>query len=105
MIACIIEFGVKPGMEARHQELVAGLMPEAEAFDGFISKETFDSRNTPGKLITVSYWRDAERLEAWMRHAPHVATIREGKARVLSHYSILVAEVTRDLKWRAREPA
>jgi heme-degrading monooxygenase HmoA len=101
VIACIIEFGVKPGMEARHQELLAGLMPEAEAFSGFISKETFDSRNNPGKLITVSYWKDKEALDGWMRHAPHRKAIVEGKTKVFSHYSILVADVTKDLRWRS----
>ncbi len=100
-VACIIEFGVRPGMEARHQEILAALMPEAERFDGFVSKETFDSRNHPGKLITVSYWRDKDALAGWMRHPPHRAAIAEGKARVFSHYSIMVADVTRDVQWKA----
>jgi hypothetical protein len=36
-----------------------------------------------------------------MRHAPHRKAIVEGKTKVFSHYSILVADVTKDLRWQS----
>ncbi|MSQ73915.1 MAG: antibiotic biosynthesis monooxygenase [Betaproteobacteria bacterium] len=101
MIACIIEFGVKPGAEEEHQAILKELMVEVATIDGFISKETFDSRNNPGKVITVSYWRDALALDAWMKNKPHVRAIPIGKRRLFTHYHIQIAEVLRDNVWQA----
>ena len=57
MIVCVIEYAVEPGMEARNIEMVQMLLPVVAEIDGFISKETFDSRNNPGKILTISILR------------------------------------------------
>lgn len=101
MIACIIEFGVRPGMEARHQELLLPLLDGVQEVDGFISKETFDSRNTPGKIITVSYWRDGEAMAAWMKDRDHITAMVAGKKEVFTHYWIQISEVQREYSWEA----
>lgn len=104
MIVCIIEFGVRPGLEARHQGIVAELLDEVVKIDGFLSKETFDSRNVPGKLITISYWRDEASLQRWMTNAVHRLAIPVGKREIFSHYGIQIAEVKRVNNWNSPNP-
>ena len=101
MIVCLIEFGVRPGMEEANVQTVQELLKEVAKIDGFLSKETFESKNESGKLLTVSYWRDAESLRAWMTNVPHMAGMRRGKKEIYSHYTIRVAEIQRENIWRA----
>lgn len=103
MIACIIEFGIKPGKEEKRDNLLEVLIPEAKTLDGFISKETFESHDNPGKIITISYWKDETALEEWMENAKHRAAIDAGKGEILSEYDIRIAEVQRSYEWEAEE--
>lgn len=104
MLVCIIEFGTLPGMEERNKALVTELLVHARRLDGFISKESFTSRDTPGKVITLSYWRDAASLQAWMRDPEHRKAIPRGRGELFSHYTIQIAEIASDKQWqRAHE--
>jgi heme-degrading monooxygenase HmoA len=98
MLACIIEFGTVPGKEDRRRELVAEMLIEAATIEGFISKETFKSLDTD-RVITLSYWDDAEALKRWMRNAQHRIAIPEGKNELFSHYTIQLADVTSEKTW------
>ena len=100
MLVCIIEFGTLPGMAERNKELVTNLLVHARQHDGFISKETFVSRDNPDKVVTMSYWRDAEALRLWMRHEEHLKTIPIGRNELFSHYSIQVGEIVTNKNWR-----
>ncbi len=104
MIACIIEFGIREGAEAERDRLVADLMASVVTIDGFISKETLVSRDKPGKLVTLSYWRDEEALRVWVRHPSHVRAVLTGKRGVFSYYSIQVSAVQRDINWAYKMP-
>ena len=104
MIVCIIEFGVRVGLETQHQRIVSELLDEVAKIDGFISKETFDSRNVPGKIITISYWRDELSLQRWMTNAVHRRAIPIGKRELFTHYTIQIAEVKRDNQWASTKP-
>ena len=99
MIICLSEFGVKPGMEQRNIETVTELMKEVAKIDGFMGKETYTGRNDPGKIMTVSYWRDADALRAWMRNKEHLDGMKLGKAEIYSHYTIRIAELQRERTW------
>ena len=105
MLVCIIEFGTLPGMAERNGALVRELLVHAREHDGFISKESFTSRENPDKVVTMSYWRDAESLRAWMLHEQHRKTIPVGRNELFSHYSIQVAEIVSDKNWRKPEAA
>ncbi len=105
MIACIIEFGVKPGQEARHLELLEPLLTAVQDVDGFVSKETFESRNIEGKIITISYWRDRDAMAAWMKDRDHIVAMVGGKNEVFSHYNIQIAEIEREYSWHAEARA
>jgi heme-degrading monooxygenase HmoA len=100
MLMCVIEFGTVPGQEDRNRALVTELIEEAKTIDGFISKETFLSRDNPGKVVTISYWRDEDALRAWMRHERHRQVIPLGRQELFTHYTIQIAEVKREKEWR-----
>ena len=64
MIAVIFE--VWPG-EGRHDEyldIAAELRPLLDGIDGFISIERFASLSEPGKILSLSFWRDEEAVAA-----------------------------------------
>ncbi|VTU20774.1 antibiotic biosynthesis monooxygenase family protein [Variovorax sp. RA8] len=103
MLICIIEFKVLPGMEQRNREMVAQLLVAAAKIDGFVSKESFLSRDNEGKLISLSYWRDAEALRAWMRDADHRRAIPIGKNELFQSYTIQIAELVREKVWTRQE--
>ena len=95
MIVCIIEFGVRPGQEAEHQRLLAELLAKVATIDGFVSKEAFQSRSDPAKVITISLWRDQAALDRWNADPDHIAAMAAGKT-IFSRYRIQVAEIQRD---------
>ncbi len=95
MIACIIEFGVRPGQEAEHQRLLALLLAKVSTIDGFISKEAFQSRSDPAKVITISMWRDADALARWNADPEHIEAMTAGRT-IFSHYRIQISEVQRE---------
>jgi heme-degrading monooxygenase HmoA len=101
MIACIIEFGVKAGRDADRKRLLAELLLEVERLPGFLSKQTFEDVDNPGRRITISYWQDADSLRSWMRNAAHIKAISLGKREILSHYNIKVAVIERETDWTA----
>jgi len=99
MIACIIEFSIRPGMEASHRETLDPLLKEVESVPGFISKETFDSRQRPGRLLTISYWESREAIRTWMANANHRQSMLVGKREIFSDYTIRIASVERAYEW------
>lgn len=101
MIACIIEFGIRKGMETRHRALLEPLLREVESIAGFVSKETFESPAQPGRLVTISYWESREAMKAWMENTNHRRTMVAGKREVFSHYAIRIAEIERAYEWTA----
>ena len=49
MLVCVIEFGTRLGMEERTRALLAEMLVEAGKVDGFVSKESFLSKDPPAK--------------------------------------------------------
>ena len=96
MIAVIFEVTPREGMADRYFDLAAELRPELEGVDGFLSVERFESRSTPGKFLSLSFWRDAEAVAAWREHAGHRQAQASGKAELFADFRIRVAEVGRD---------
>ena len=47
-----------------------GLNAELQGIDGFISIERCESLAEPGKLLSLSFWRDEAAVAAW-RARPH----------------------------------
>jgi heme-degrading monooxygenase HmoA len=105
MMAVIFE--VWPADERRDSYLdhAARLRPELEKIDGFISVERFQSLTEPGKILSLSFWRDEAAVAAWRNHLGHRATQAAGRGGIFSDYRLRVAAVVRDygLKDRRQE--
>ena len=60
MIAVIFEVEPAQGDPKPYLDIAATLIDELKAIDGFISVERFQSLSTPGKLLSLSFWRDED---------------------------------------------
>lgn len=96
MIAVIFEVEPVEGRGHEYFDLAAELKPELEAIDGFLSVERFESLTTPGRYVSLSFWRDEDAVKRWHEHADHRAAQEAGKAGIFARYRIRVAEVLRD---------
>lgn len=105
MIAVIFELEPHNDAAARYFELAAGLKPELETIDGFISVERFESLARPGRFLSLSFWRDEEAVQRWREHPGHRQAQQEGRGSVLAGYRLRVAAVLRDYGLEQREQA
>jgi heme-degrading monooxygenase HmoA len=105
MIAVIFE--VWPADRPAYLGLAAELAPRLRQIDGFLSIERFESLAEPGKLLSLSFWRDEEAVAAWRGLEAHRAAQARGRAGVLADYRLRVAAVVRDygMEGRAEAPA
>ena len=62
MIAVIFEVWPHPEYRGPYLDLAAELRPHLAGIDGFISVERFESLTEPGKLLSLSIWRDEAAL-------------------------------------------
>jgi heme-degrading monooxygenase HmoA len=105
MIAVIFE--VWPNERGHYLDLAASLRPLLDGIDGFISIERFESLAEPGKLLSLSFWRDEDAVKAWRTLEQHRAAQAQGRASILRDYRLRIAHVVRDygLTDRAQAPA
>jgi len=96
MIAVIFEVRPAPGREADYLAMAAALREELERIDGFVSVERFRSITDPGKLLSLSVWRDEAAVVAWRSQAKHRAAQQAGRSGVFADYRLRVAAVLRD---------
>ena len=93
MIAVIFEVTMKDGKADAYFDLAASLKPDLEAIDGFVSVERFASTTTPGKYVSLSFWRDEAAITAWRDHPEHGLAQARGKEEIFSDFRIRVASV------------
>ena len=105
MIAVIFEVWPAEGERQHYLDLPAALRADLEGMDGFISFERFQSLTDPGKLLSLSFWRDEEAVRAWRNRPPHRATQAKGRAGVFADYRLRVAGVLRDYGMAERAEA
>ncbi len=107
MIAVIFELTPAEGRRQEYLDLAAGLRAELDKADGFISIERYESLTTPGKMVSLSFWRDQEAVRRWRNVQMHREAQAKGRSGIFSAYRLRVAEVTRDysLADRAQAPA
>lgn len=105
MIAIIFEVTPKDGMTEPYLDMAAEMRPLAESIDGFVSVERFQSLTTPGKLLSISIWRDEAAVEEWRKLAQHRRAQTLGRERLFADYRLRVAAVIRDYGMVARDQA
>lgn len=105
MIAVIFEVWPAEGERRRYLDLAAALRSDLQSTDGFISVERFESLTEPGKLLSLSFWRDEEAVRAWRNRPPHRTTQAKGRAGVFADYRLRVAGVLRDYGMAERAEA
>lgn len=107
MIAVIFEVWPAEGQKQAYLDLAGELRKELEAVDGFISVERFESLYEPGKMLSLSFWRDEDAVTAWRNHARHRNTQAKGRSGIFADYRLRVAQVERDygLDQRSQAPA
>lgn len=106
MRAVIFEVLPAPGQKDAYLATAAALRPLLESVDGFISIERFESLSTPGKLLSLSFWRDEDAVARWRQLEAHRAAQHAGRAGIFADYRLRVAAVVRDygLHERAQAP-
>ncbi len=105
MIAVIFEVWPAAGEREHYLDIAADLRPLLSDIDGFISVERFESITEPGKILSLSIWRDEEAVTAWRALGPHRAAQLAGRESVFRDYRLRVAHVLRDYGMDAREEA
>jgi heme-degrading monooxygenase HmoA len=107
MIAVIFEVWPADGERDRYLDLAAALREDLSRMDGFVSVERFQSLTDPGKLLSLSFWRDEAAVAAWRNRPAHRATQAKGRGGVFRNYRLRVAGVIRDygMGERAEAPA
>ena len=96
MIAVIFEVWPAPGRKQEYLDLAAGLRPLLEKIDGFISIERLESLSEPGKLLSLSVFRDEAAVERWRQLEKHRNAQALGRDGVFRDYRLRVAGVIRD---------
>lgn len=106
MIAVIFE--VEPagavGRET-YLSIAASLAEDLKTVDGFLSVERFESLATPGKLLSLSFWRDEAAIADWRNRERHRAAQTAGRSGVFERYRLSIATVDRDYNKVRRDQA
>lgn len=105
MIAVIFEVWPKHDRRADYLAIAAELRPLLEQVDGFISIERFESLTQPGKLLSLSFFRDEAAVKAWRSLAEHRAAQAKGRGELFADYRLRIAGVVRDYGMQARAEA
>ncbi|MEO7761416.1 MAG: antibiotic biosynthesis monooxygenase [Casimicrobiaceae bacterium] len=105
MIAVIFEVFPAEGARGDYLDMAAQLRPLLDEADGFISIERFESLSTPGKLLSLQFWRDEASLQAWRNVNEHRSAQQIGRAGMFTDYRLRIASVIRDYGMHERDEA
>lgn len=107
MIAVIFEVTPAEGRKEAYLDIAARLRPTLEQIDGFISVERFQSLSNPGKMLSLSFFRDEVAVQEWRKVEAHRAAQQAGRDSLFADYRLRIASVVRDygLNERAEAPS
>lgn len=100
-------FEVWPKRECREEYLgiAADLKQVLETVDGFISVERFESLSEPGKVLSLSFWRDEDAIARWRHLTVHRSAQSRGRNDLFENYRLRVVSVVRDYGMTERAEA
>jgi heme-degrading monooxygenase HmoA len=96
MIAVIFEAIVSDRGRSAYLDAAATLRPLLECCEGFVSIERFESLSQPGKVLSLSFWRDEAAVSEWRNLEVHRRYQDQGRHGVFDDYRVRVAHVVRD---------
>lgn len=96
MIAVIFEVVPHARERQTYLGMAARLRPLLNEIDGFVSIERFESLSAPGKILSLSFFRDEAAVARWRELDEHRAAQRLGRQRIFSDYRLRIAAVLRD---------
>lgn len=105
MIAVIFEVWPAADRKQEYLDLATGLRPLLEQVDGFISIERFESLSEPGKLLSLSIFRDEAAVARWRALEQHRTAQARGRGGVFRDYRLRVAGIIRDYGMTERAQA
>ncbi|MDH4094639.1 MAG: antibiotic biosynthesis monooxygenase [Betaproteobacteria bacterium] len=105
MIAVIFEFTPADGRTQEYFDLVAELRAELDKAEGFLSIERFESLTSPGKFVSLQFWKDEASVAKWRNLQLHRRAQAKGRAGIFKEYRLRVADVQRDYTMADRAQA
>ena len=96
MLAVIFEVVPHDNAKDQYLQIAAELKPLLEQIDGFISIERFQSLSNPGRILSLSFWKDEESIRHWRNTEMHRSAQKEGRATIFEDYRLRIAQVVRD---------
>lgn len=105
MIAVIFEVTPREGRQQDYLAAAEGLRARLQHLDGFLSIERFASLSHPGKLLSLSFWRDEEAVQRWRNLGAHRAVQAAAREHIFQDYRLRVAQVLRDYGMQERAQA
>jgi heme-degrading monooxygenase HmoA len=96
VIAIIFEVWPTEGKKQEYLDIAAKLRPLLDQIDGFISIERFESLYEPGKILSLSFFRDQAAVERWRTLEAHRMAQATGRGGVFRDYRLRVVDVIRD---------
>lgn len=105
MLAVIFEAEARPGHQQDYLDIASELHALLDEQDGFIAIERFQSLKNPGKVLSLSFWRDESSIAAWRRQDAHRHAQRAGRAQLFTDYRLRIASVLRDYGMHQRTQA
>jgi heme-degrading monooxygenase HmoA len=105
MHAVIFEVWAKDEGRQGYLDIAAALRPTLEKMDGFISIERFQSLTDPGKILSLSFWRDDKAIAGWRQLESHRMAQAKGRGELFRDYRLRIAAVVRDYGMNERAEA
>lgn len=105
MIAVLFEARPNPHRKSDYLNAASLLAPHLQEVEGFISIERFESLSQPGKVLSLSFWRDEEAVKQWRTFDAHRAIQKAGREAIFADYRLRVAAVIRDYGLNDRSEA
>lgn len=105
MITVIFEVWPEPDRKQEYLDIAARLRPLLEQVDGFISIERFESLSEPGKILSLSVFRDEAAVARWRQLEAHREAQISGRDGIFRDYRLRVAGVIRDYGMTRRDQA
>jgi heme-degrading monooxygenase HmoA len=105
VIAVIFEAQPAEGKWDEYLDIAATLAPDLSKMEGFISIERFQSIRQPGKVLSLSFWKDEASIRQWRNLETHRYAQSAGRTTIFNDYRLRVATVIRDYGMTERTEA